>query len=250
MAKNRARPVEEPSGYDYAPTDRIPVQDERPDNRVDGRPDHMTDNRVDEHMDHMDGHVGNGLDNRTDDRTDDRLDGGVDSRMDDRLDGKDGRVDDHAGTRPVDGVGTMGGVGTAPVGDPMVDSTATTQGFATGPADTATVQEPATGTAASSATGAATSHGTSDKTPDFFDNAQIDGFRDRWRELQAGFVDDPAQAVRGADDLVDEIMRELTERKKHLAGRWHDGSGGSADTEELRVVIREYRAFFDRLLKA
>lgn len=81
---------------------------------------------------------------------------------------------------------------------------------------------------------------------DRFDDATIGRFRDRWRELQAGFVDDPAQAVRAADDLVEEIMRELAQRRESLRQRWPAG----ADTEELRVVIRAYRAFFDRLMNA
>jgi hypothetical protein len=81
----------------------------------------------------------------------------------------------------------------------------------------------------------------------FFAEGAVDRFRDRWRELQAGFVDDPAQAVRGADELVDEIMRELAERKQNLEGRWRDAPG---DTEELRVAIQEYRSFFNQLLNA
>jgi hypothetical protein len=80
-----------------------------------------------------------------------------------------------------------------------------------------------------------------------FDDGAADGFRNRWRELQAGFVDDPAQAVRAADELVDEIMRELAERRRSLGDQWRDGP---ADTEELRVVIQEYRAFFNQLLNS
>lgn len=72
-------------------------------------------------------------------------------------------------------------------------------------------------------------------------------FRNRWRELQADFVDDPTQAVRGADELVDEVMRELAERKHVLEERWRDGVD---DTEELRVAMREYRSFFNQLLNA
>jgi hypothetical protein len=81
----------------------------------------------------------------------------------------------------------------------------------------------------------------------FFDESAVNRFRDRWRELQADFVDDPARAVRSADELVDEAMRELAERKRGLAGRWSDGEG---DTGELRVAMREYRSFFDQLLNA
>lgn len=74
-------------------------------------------------------------------------------------------------------------------------------------------------------------------------------FRARWRELQADFVDDPKQAVQGADDLVGEVMRALTEivadHKRQLEGEWRDGAG---ETEELRVALRRYRAFLDQLL--
>lgn len=83
--------------------------------------------------------------------------------------------------------------------------------------------------------------------PGFFDESAAGRFRDRWRELQADFVDDPARAVRGADELVDEVMRELAERKQGLRAAWRDGPG---DTEELRVAMREYRSFFDQLLNA
>lgn len=81
----------------------------------------------------------------------------------------------------------------------------------------------------------------------FFDESVVSRFRDRWRALQADFVDDPARAVRNADELVDEIIHELAERKQNLEHQWRDGPG---DTEELRVAIREYRSFFNQLLNA
>ena len=80
-----------------------------------------------------------------------------------------------------------------------------------------------------------------------FDESAADRFRNRWRELQASFVDDPAQAVRAADELVDEIMRELAERRRNIEEQWR---GGPDDTEDLRMVIREYRAFFNQLLNS
>lgn len=80
-----------------------------------------------------------------------------------------------------------------------------------------------------------------------FDDGDTTRFQNRWRDLQADFVDDPAQAVRGADELVDEVLRELAERKHNLEGRWRDGDD---DTEELRVAMREYRSLFNQLLNA
>jgi hypothetical protein len=81
----------------------------------------------------------------------------------------------------------------------------------------------------------------------FFPEGTVNGFRDRWRELQAGFVDDPQQAVHSADELVNEIMRELAERKQSIDAHWRDGGN---DTEELRVAIQEYRSFLNQLLNA
>jgi len=78
----------------------------------------------------------------------------------------------------------------------------------------------------------------------------VERFRLRWREIQADFVDDPALAVQGADGLVDEVLRELTEvfaaHKRDLEDQWR--GGGTGETEELRVALRSYRSFFDRLL--
>jgi hypothetical protein len=84
-----------------------------------------------------------------------------------------------------------------------------------------------------------------------FGGEEAERFRLRWRDLQADFVDDPARAVQGADELVDEVLQALTEvfatHKRELEGQWH--RGGSGQTEELRVALRSYRSFFDQLLK-
>ncbi|WP_083661649.1 hypothetical protein [Actinophytocola xanthii] len=88
-----------------------------------------------------------------------------------------------------------------------------------------------------------------DSGAELFGAADVQRFRARWRELQADFVDDPKQAVQGADDLVGEVMRALTEivadHKRQLEGEWREGAG---ETEELRVALRRYRAFLDQLL--
>ena len=72
----------------------------------------------------------------------------------------------------------------------------------------------------------------------------------RWRDVQAAFVDDPGEAVKRADGLVGEVVesvtRTLTSRADELRGRW-EGSG-EADTERLRLALREYRSVLERLL--
>jgi len=93
------------------------------------------------------------------------------------------------------------------------------------------------------------SQGDSSNTPLFAkDEAQT--FRDRWTDIQTGFVDDPRQAVQQADDLVAETMKRLAEifanERSTLEKQW--SSGKDVSTEDLRVAMRRYRSFFDRLL--
>ncbi|MEU6476423.1 hypothetical protein ABZ858_05930 [Streptomyces sp. NPDC047017] len=77
------------------------------------------------------------------------------------------------------------------------------------------------------------------------------GFRDRWREIQSKFVDDPREAVHTADTLVADVMQTLAatfaHHKQDLEGQWSQGE--RVDTEDLRKALRRYRSFFNRLLE-
>src|SRR6185503_7664344 len=44
-----------------------------------------------------------------------------------------------------------------------------------------------------------------------FDDKVDHDFRDRWREIQTGFVDEPRHAVERADELVAELMQRLAQ---------------------------------------
>lgn len=75
-------------------------------------------------------------------------------------------------------------------------------------------------------------------------------FRARWEKIQIGFVDEPRKAVEQADELVAGAINRLaevfaTERQK-LEAEWDKTDNVS--TEDLRVALRRYRSFFDRLL--
>ena len=87
---------------------------------------------------------------------------------------------------------------------------------------------------------------------ELFGESDVNRFRDEWREIQAKFVDDPQEAVRGADHLVSEVMDSLTETFNHhkhdLEEQWQHGE--DAETEGLRQALRRYRTFFDQLLNA
>ena len=74
-------------------------------------------------------------------------------------------------------------------------------------------------------------------------------FRARWEVIQQGFVDDPRQAVTEADNLVDDLLKRLSDtfesQHQDLEKQWSDGE---PSTEDLRSALQRYRAFFQRLL--
>ena len=112
-----------------------------------------------------------------------------------------------------------------------------------------TVREERPTSAAQSPT-RATQAGNEDTSGPLLGDTESQGMRTRWDEIQTGFVDDPRQAVERADQLVAEAMKRLAEtfanERSNLEGQW--SRGDQADTEDLRVALRRYRAFFDRLL--
>lgn len=77
-----------------------------------------------------------------------------------------------------------------------------------------------------------------------------ESFRHGWDAVQIGFVDDPRQAVKEADALVQQVLHNLTQTFSGERSRV-EAEGVPADatsTEELRVALRRYRAFLQRLL--
>jgi hypothetical protein len=73
----------------------------------------------------------------------------------------------------------------------------------------------------------------------------------RWDALKGGFVDEPRQAVARADQLVGELLDELQEQfRRHRHSFEQSLTADQASTEDLRLTLRRYRNFFDRLLSA
>lgn len=86
---------------------------------------------------------------------------------------------------------------------------------------------------------------------DLFPPEKAAEFRSRWDAVQIGFVDDPREAVRKADELVAEMMKNLAAGFAEQRARLESGLGRgdqSAQTENLRMALRAYRSFFQRLL--
>jgi hypothetical protein len=81
---------------------------------------------------------------------------------------------------------------------------------------------------------------------------QSDRYGERWREIQASFVDEPRESVEQADALVSDLMQRLADgfssERERLESQWDRGDDVS--TEDLRVALTRYRSFFDRLLSA
>jgi molecular chaperone GrpE (heat shock protein) len=85
-----------------------------------------------------------------------------------------------------------------------------------------------------------------------FSDSDIGDLRSRWSNVQAEFVDEPRHAVQEADQLVAAVMQRLAEgfakERDSLEKQWE--SGENASTEDLRMALQRYRAFFNRLLNA
>jgi predicted nucleic acid-binding protein len=94
-------------------------------------------------------------------------------------------------------------------------------------------------------------------------------YLERWKDVQARFVEQPAPAVSEADGLIAEAMRErgypvddFDQRAADLsvdypevvenyrAGHAIAAAGGRADTEDLRQAMVHYRSLFDRLVES
>ena len=83
-----------------------------------------------------------------------------------------------------------------------------------------------------------------------FADDELAGLRARWDSVQAAFVDDPKDCVQKADrlvaDLLDQLTTGFTQARSRLEEQWTRGE--QASTEDLRVALKRYRSFFERLL--
>ncbi|MET7752404.1 hypothetical protein [Micromonospora sp. NPDC005367] len=131
--------------------------------------------------------------------------------------------------------------------DPSAAGAVRTDPSAAGVAGPATAGQPGTLTSAGTARPAGST--VAAEPASLFDSLTAQGFRDRWRDVQLRFVDDPRAAAGEAEALVEEAIEALStalEAQKSALGGWQEAS--SADTEELRMAVRRYRDFLDRVL--
>ncbi len=92
-----------------------------------------------------------------------------------------------------------------------------------------------------------TSEGTDEM---LFADGELSGLRSRWNDVQAAFVDDPRDCVQKADGLVSDVVDKLTtgfaDARSRLEEQW--ARGEEVSTEDLRIALKRYREFFERLL--
>ena len=78
---------------------------------------------------------------------------------------------------------------------------------------------------------------------------RAEAYSSRWDQVKSGFVDEPRQAVGEADALVGELLDEMqalfAEQRRRLE---HGLDADTTSTEDLRLALRRYRSFFDRLV--
>lgn len=93
-------------------------------------------------------------------------------------------------------------------------------------------------------------HDVDDGPTPLFAGEELSGYRTRWSGIQTGFVDEPRKAVEEADSLVAEVMKRLadvfSDERRQLEAHWEQSD--KVSTEDLRVAMRRYRSFFERLL--
>jgi len=89
-----------------------------------------------------------------------------------------------------------------------------------------------------------------DRVDVMFPAEEANGYRTRWDAIQTGFVDEPRKAVEEADALVAQSIKRLSEvfadERTRLESQWDRGE--QISTEDLRLALRKYRSFFERLL--
>ena len=96
----------------------------------------------------------------------------------------------------------------------------------------------------------ASPEGAGEPSGPLFDPQVARDLQSRWNQIQVAFVDEPRTAVERANNLVIETTKHLTDSfgsgRQRLEHEWNNG--GDVSTEALRLTLRQYRAFFNRLL--
>lgn len=87
----------------------------------------------------------------------------------------------------------------------------------------------------------------------FLPQDECDKYELRMRHAVGGFVDGPRDSVEEADQVLEELAARFADavarRRTKLRTSWQDKPGTDADTEQLRIALRDYREVTERLLR-
>ena len=96
----------------------------------------------------------------------------------------------------------------------------------------------------------ADAHPVDGKIEPMFSHDEVNQLRPQWNAIQTKFIDEPRKSVEEADVLVASTIQRLAEsfanERSKLESQW--AKGADVSTEDLRLALRRYRSFFDRLL--
>ncbi|MES4887559.1 hypothetical protein [Streptomyces sp. NPDC096012] len=149
-----------------------------------------------------------------------------------------------------------GGIGRTTARGTGTDSATAGTGTDSATAGTGTDSATAGTGVGSAAAGTGAGSAASETGAPLLPHEEADQWEQRMRQVVAGFVDEPRGAVEEADRALEEITVRFTEavtqRRRTLRRSWESaeesGVGAGADTEQLRLALRDYRELAGRLL--
>ena len=71
-------------------------------------------------------------------------------------------------------------------------------------------------------------------------------YKTRMASIHSMFIDDPKKAVVEAERLIDEMVDYMAKSMHEQVRRWHKDVENNADTERLRLMMREFSQMMDR----
>jgi hypothetical protein len=136
--------------------------------------------------------------------------------------------------------------------NPMSEKISETSGIKSGIKEEKASEIPTTNWDAKKAQNADTTASHAATVAPLFSDLEIRNLRTTWETVQASFVDTPRHSVEEADKLVAAVMQRFASRfateRATLEQRWRRGE--EVSTEDLRMALKHYRAFFGKLLNA
>ena len=98
-------------------------------------------------------------------------------------------------------------------------------------------------------TGQRTAHPEDERRERLIPEDRAASYGSRWDAVKGTFVDEPREAVAQADALVGELLDELETLFREQRRSIERGlDADETSTEDLRMALRRYRSFFERLL--